>query len=153
MKKLITWKPTSNFRHKLTNQRLGDFPGKIGDPLPNLSTNPRGSRNKPGRSYFIQRECMIIIIISIIIRKHTKIFNVRWFWWYTKLVKTKNMLINWYYSAKNKEDFVAFWCWKLTLKIRFWHFLTAIYGHITSLISNQCHFCDQYNYFWVQSWL
>ena len=105
MKKLITWKPTSNFQHKLTNQRLGDFPGKIGDPLPNLSTNPRGSRNKPGRSYFIQRECMIIIIISIIIRKHTKIFNVRWFWWYTKLVKTKNMIL---IQQKNKKDFVAF---------------------------------------------
>ena len=27
-----------------------------------------------------------------------------------------------------------FWRWKLTLKIRFWHFLTAIFGHITSLI-------------------
>ena len=74
MKKLITWKPTSNFRHKLTNQRLGDFPGKIGDPLPNLSTNPRGSRNKPGRSYFIQREYMVIIsIIIIIIMEDTKI--------------------------------------------------------------------------------
>ena len=75
MKKLITWKPTSNFRHKLTNQRLGDFPGKIGDPLPNLSTNPRGSRNKPGRSYFIQREYMVIIsmIIIIIILEDRKI--------------------------------------------------------------------------------
>ena len=27
-----------------------------------------------------------------------------------------------------------FWSWKLTLKIRFWHFLTAIFGHLTSLM-------------------
>ena len=33
------------------------------------------------------------------------------------------------------------------MKIRFWHFLAAIYGHSTSLINNQCHFCDQCNFF------
>ena len=32
---------------------------------------------------------------------------------------------------KNPDDF---WRWKLTLKIRFWHFLMAIFGHLTSLM-------------------
>ena len=32
---------------------------------------------------------------------------------------------------KDSDDF---WLWKLTLKIRFWHFLTAIFGHLTSLM-------------------
>ena len=29
---------------------------------------------------------------------------------------------------------VNFCCWKLTLKIRFWHFLTSFFGHLTSLM-------------------
>ena len=32
---------------------------------------------------------------------------------------------------KDSDDF---WRWKLTLKVRFWHFLTAIFGHLTSLM-------------------
>ena len=34
-----------------------------------------------------------------------------------------------------------FWCWKSTLKIRCWQFfLTAIYGHLTSLMKKSMHF-------------
>ena len=33
------------------------------------------------------------------------------------------------------NDSDDFWWWKLTLKIRFWHFLTAIFGHLTSLMN------------------
>ena len=36
-----------------------------------------------------------------------------------------------YFFYKDSDDF---WRWKLTLKIRFWHFLTAIFGHLTSLM-------------------
>ena len=31
------------------------------------------------------------------------------------------------------NDSDDFWRWKLTLKIRSWHFLTSIFGHLTSL--------------------
>ena len=56
------------------------------------------------------------------------------FWCYTKSIKTKNVLLNWYSPTKFfLERFDDFWCWNLTLKIRFWHFLTAIFGHLTSL--------------------
>ena len=48
---------------------------------------------------------------------------------------TKNVLLNWYSSSKrNQKDLDDFWLWKLSLKIRFWHFLTAIFGHLTSLM-------------------
>ena len=33
-----------------------------------------------------------------------------------------------------RKDSDDFWRWKLTLKIRFWHFLTAIFGHLKSLM-------------------
>ena len=58
------------------------------------------------------------------------------FWCYTKLVKTKNVPLNWYSSTNFffQKDSDDFWHWKLALKIRFWHFLTAIFGHLTSLM-------------------
>ena len=52
------------------------------------------------------------------------------FWCYTKLVIAKNVPLNWYFLESSDD----FWHWKLTLKIRFWHFLTAIFGHLTSLM-------------------
>ena len=75
--------------------------------------------------------------------------KVVWFWCYTKVVETKNMLLNWFSSEKKiRKIFFASWCWKLTLKIRFWHFLTAIYGHLTSLTKKSMPFLWS-----VQSWL
>ena len=57
------------------------------------------------------------------------------FWCYTKLVIAKNVPLDCYSSTiffyKDSDDF---WRWKLTLKIRFWHFMTAIFGHLTSLM-------------------
>ena len=63
---------------------------------------------------------------------------------FTKLVKTINVLLNWYFPTKIFD----FCCWKPTLKIRFWHFLTVIYGHLTSLMKKSM------PYLWsVQLWL
>ena len=38
------------------------------------------------------------------------------------------------------KDLDDFWRWKLTLKIRFWLFLTAIFGHLTSLMEKSIPF-------------
>ena len=40
---------------------------------------------------------------------------------------TKHMLLNWYSSMKKKieKDSDDFLHWKLTLNVKFWHFLTA----------------------------
>ena len=53
-----------------------------------------------------------------------------------------------FYKIFFYKDSDDFWHWKLTLKIRFWHFLTAIFGHLTSLMKKSI------PYSWsVQSWL
>ena len=61
----------------------------------------------------------------------------------------KKVFLNSYSSMKKyQKDSDDFWRWKLTLKIRFWHFLTAIFGHLTSFMKKSIPF------FWlVQSWL
>ena len=43
----------------------------------------------------------------------------------------KLIFFNEIFFYKDSDDF---WRWKLTLKIRFWHFLTAIFGHLRSLV-------------------
>ena len=47
-----------------------------------------------------------------------------------KLAVKKSQIFN----ATQKKDSNNFWRWKLTLKIRFWHFLKSILGHLTSLM-------------------
>ena len=71
------------------------------------------------------------------------------FWCYTKLIKTINVPLNGY-SSKNffYEYSDDFWCWKLTLKTKFWHFLTAIFGHLVSLMKKSNPFLQS-----VQSYL
>ena len=69
------------------------------------------------------------------------------FWCYTKLVKTKNVHLNWYFPTILVR-FDDFWRWKLTLKIRFWRFLTAIFGHLRSLRKKSMPFLWS-----VQTWL
>ena len=47
-------------------------------------------------------------------------------WFYQKMSITTNMLLNWYSSVKkNQKDSDDFWHRKLTLKVKFWYFLTA----------------------------
>ena len=43
----------------------------------------------------------------------------------------KSIFFNEIFFYKDSDDF---WCSKLNSKIRFWHFLTAIFGHLTSLM-------------------
>ena len=54
------------------------------------------------------------------------ILVIKWFknWCYQKMSITKNVLLNWYSSMKKKDSY-GFWHRKLTLKVKFWHFLTA----------------------------
>ena len=48
-------------------------------------------------------------------------------WFYQKMSITTNVLLNWYSSMKKKiqKDSDDFWHRKLTLKVKFWYFLTA----------------------------
>ena len=69
--------------------------------------------SKIGHHIILDRKNLFKIEISI-----TKIFLLDWW-------------SKWKKNRKNSDDF---WHWKLTLKIRFWHFLTAIFGHLTSLM-------------------
>ena len=48
-------------------------------------------------------------------------------WFYQKMSITTNVLLNWYSSMKKKiqKDSDDFWHRKLTLKVKFWRFLTA----------------------------
>ena len=48
-------------------------------------------------------------------------------WSFQKMTITKNLLLNWYSSMKkNQKDSDDFWHRKLTLKVKFWHFLTNL---------------------------
>ena len=45
--------------------------------------------------------------------------------WFKKMSITKNLPLNWYSSMKkNEKNSNDFWHRKLTLKVKFWHFLT-----------------------------
>ena len=47
-------------------------------------------------------------------------------WLYQKMSITTNVLLNWYSSMKkNQKHSDDFWHRKLTLKVKFWYFLTA----------------------------
>ena len=57
----------------------------------------------------------------------------------------KLIFSNEFFFQKDSDDF---WHWKSTLKIRFWHFLTSIFGHLTSLMKKSMPFLWS-----VQLWL
>ena len=52
-----------------------------------------------------------------------------------------------FFFHKDSDDFSR---WKLTLKIRFWHFLTSIFGHLTSLMKKSMPFLWSVE-LWLQS--
>ena len=76
--------------------------------------------------------------ISEILR--TKVVQLSCF---TKLIEIKNVLLNWYSPTK-------FFSGKIRMifdvKNRLWKSDFGIFGHLISLIKNQCHICDQCNY-------